>query len=237
MATQPWNDDPPDVSERYESASGTSNLTVSASFGMVGMDEATPQGDTVLAAGLVASNRAIGMALLRLHSEFAAAAKPRHVGKDVVTKLTAAIREADKRDEATAARNQTRMEPRKPAWQRAQDEVDRWYSNELALLATRLKTRRDVIDKLTVWGAVKGIPGETVSLAVTYWLDATCGRCHGHGLRFLEHSAARQCGHCYGSGKEPRPDGIGRVLEAIDDMLNDARGSLRRRLHDIRQKK
>lgn len=234
MATQPWNDEPPDVAERYESASNTSNLTVSASFGMVGMDEATPQGDTVLAAGLVASNRAIGMALLRLHSEFTASARPKHVGKDVVAKLTEAIREQDRRDEATAARNKTQRKAPEPAWRRAQAQVDRWYSNELALLATRLKTRRDVIEKLTAWGALKGIPGESVSLAVTYWLDATCGTCHGHGLRFLEHSAARQCGHCHGSGKEPRPDGVGRVLEAIDDMLNDARGSLRRRLRDMR---
>jgi hypothetical protein len=234
MATQPFCTDAPGTDERYEAASNTSNLTVSASFGMVGMDEATPKGDTILAAGLVASNRAIGMALLRLHSEWTSSAKPRHVERQVIDRLAEGIKEQDRRDRATAARTNKPYTAPGPAWDRANEMAHGWYVSEFRLLATRLRTRREAIDKLTAWGLSKGISPLVVSAALHHWLDSVCQECGGLGLRYLENLAIRQCGKCHGSGKTPTPEGAGRVLNAMDDMINDARGSLGRRLRDMR---
>jgi hypothetical protein len=235
MATQPFSNEPVSTEERYESAANTSNLTVSASFGMVGMDEATPAGDMVLAGGLVSSNRALGMALLRLHSEWAASAKPRRVTAEGVERLAELIRLQDEKDRQSAAtRGIAYQQPKAGPWQRANDEAHRWYSAEVTMLSTRLKSRREVIDKLTAWGAVKGIPAATISAALHHWLDGVCQVCDGHGLRFLEHAVARQCNACHGSGKVDRPEGSARVLNYIDDALNSARESLKRRLRAMR---
>jgi hypothetical protein len=226
MATAPWQGGPVTVDERYESASNTSDLTVGG--GMIPKDHRTSQGDVVLAAGM--SESRVGMALLRLHSEWTASAKPRRVDRHGIERLTALIRASDAKAKKSAERRGVTYDEPGSATKRAHDEAHRWYRNELKLLAGRLKTRSLVLEQLCLWGATKGIGPDVVCAAVHHWLDHICPVCDGHGLRYLENQSARQCGECYGTGETPRPEGSGRVLAHIDYVLGVARGSLRKRL-------
>jgi hypothetical protein len=244
MATQPYDDSPPDVSERYESASCTSDLTVGG--GMIPKDHRAGQGDVVAAAGLAGgrlkpdgkggyillppNDASMGMALLRLHSEWAASAKPRRIGPEVVDKLAEDIRRQDKQDRDTADRHNTRYSAPRPAQDRAQEQSQRWYTNEMRLLATRLKSRHDALEQLTMWAAVKGIGSDTTAEALLHWLDPTCHVCNGLGVRHVEHQASRTCNKCHGVGEKDRPDGAMRVLRQIEYALDVARGKLRKRL-------
>jgi hypothetical protein len=236
MATDPYKDSPVTVEERYQGAASTSDLTIFG--GMVPKDHKAGQGEVVAAAGMAAGRLkpdgkggyvllaahpvTLGMALLRLHSEFSASAKPRKVGREVIEKLAQSIKESD-------ARNNRQNAPGS-AMSRAKDEAQRWYTNELRILATRLKSRPEVMAHLTDWAAVKGIAPETVGVAVHYWLSSTCPACDGHGLRYVEHQATRQCHDCGGTGNLPLPDGAGRILRHINYSLDVARGALSKRL-------
>jgi hypothetical protein len=246
MATQPYDDSPPDVSERYESASCTSDLTVGG--GMIPKDHRAGQGDVVAAAGLAGgrlrpdgkggyillppNDASMGMALLRLHSEWAASAKPRRIGPAVVDKLAEDMRRAEAVHYEASKRHgpQQPYKPRNDQFQRAEREAQGWYTNEMRLLATRLKSRHDALEQLTMWAAVKGIGSDTTAEALLHWLDPSCPTCNGLGVRHFEHQAARVCGKCYGSGERPRMEGVWRVLQQIEYALGIARGKLRKRL-------
>ena len=245
MVTTPWENPAPrpSVDERYEGAANTSDLTVGG--GMIPKDHRAGAGDVVAAAGLVGgrlkrmasgdyvllppNDSSIGMALLRLHSEWTAAAKPRRVGPEVVEKLAEDVRRQDAIDAATAERKGEPYERPGSALGRANAEAARWYRNELILLAQKLKSRADVVGQLTQWATLKEIDPETVSAALLHWLDPICPECDGHGIRFMEHQAARQCHRCNG-GERKRTAGVDRVLRQIDYALGIARGRLSQRL-------
>lgn len=225
MATTPYDDSPPTTEERYESATSTSDLTVGG--GMVPKDRRAGQGDVVAAAGLAGgrlrpdgqggyvllppNDSSMGMALLRLHSEWSSAAKPRRIGPEVVAKLAEQMRRQDAMD-------------------RAQEESQRWYTNEVRLLATRLKSRHDALAQLAQWAAGKGIGHDTAAEALLHWLDPSCPHCNGLGVRHFEHQAARTCHKCHGAGERERPTGSWLVLQKIEYALSVARGKLRKRL-------
>jgi hypothetical protein len=78
----------PGIQEQYETAGNTSDLTVEA--------DRRGAGDVMIAGGWSSSR--VGMALLRLHSEWNAVAKPRKPTKDMVDALTADIRAEDARE-------------------------------------------------------------------------------------------------------------------------------------------
>lgn len=245
MATQPWENPaaPVTMDERYESAACTSDMSVGG--GMIPKDHRSGAGDVVAAAGLVGgrlrqvapgeyillapNDSSIGMALLRLHSEWAASAKPRRVGPQVILKLAEDIKKQDAVNAATAKRKDKPYESPGPALGRANAEAARWYANELLLLANRLKSRAEVLEQLSAWAAIKGIAPEVVPEALLHWLSPTCEACDGHGLLFVEHQATRQCHKCSG-GERKRTEGVDRVLRQIDYALGIARGSLKRRL-------
>ena len=79
------NGERPDVEEQYQTAGNTSNLTVEA--------DRKGAGDVIISAGWSPSR--VGMALLRLHSEWDSAAKPRKPGKGMLEAMAAAIRAED----------------------------------------------------------------------------------------------------------------------------------------------
>jgi hypothetical protein len=202
----------PDVIEKYECATSTSNLRINTRDG----SPVTPA-DVILAAGM--SDSRLGMMLLRLHSEWDSSAKPRKVTPEGIKALSLAIRDAQGR----------------PDMQRARREAAAWYASELRLLAQSLKSRAGVIEQLTLWGAMKGIGGDTVSAAVHYWLNSVCGDCGGHGFHKSEGHpslSSRRCGTCHGTGVLDRPkmDGTVKLLDHIDYALQMARNSLKRRL-------
>lgn len=261
MATTPWDDSPPTIDERYDSASNTADLTMGG--GMIPKDHRGGAGEVIGAAGYAAgvdqhgpSPARLGMALLRLHSEWTACARPKRVGREAIEAIAASIRAQDVTDKATAEREAayrerlqameyrteaqdadlTRLTAKgayvtpKPAISRANDEASRWYTNELRLLALRLKTRGEVVRQLIGWAAIKGIPPGTATDALAFWLDDNCHHCHGHGLRHIDWQASKICKDCSGTGKQDRTDGMNRVLKQIDYALGMARNSLRERL-------
>jgi hypothetical protein len=218
------------VDERYEVATSTSNLRVDVRQG-----SPVSNADVIWAAGL--SDSRLGMMLLRLHSEWSSAAKPRKVTPEGIARLIAEMKAQEMR-EYEHAKERGPQRPFKPAGgylQRANASAAAWYSNELRLLAQSLKSRAGVIEQLTLWGAMKGIQGETVSAAVHYWLNSVCGDCGGHGFHKSEGHpslSSRRCGTCHGTGVLDRPkmDGTVKLLDHIDYALQMARNSLKRRL-------
>lgn len=97
---QPHDSGPVTVDEKYEVASNTSDLTVGG--GMIPPDVRTAQGDVILAAGMNESR--LGMALLRLHSEWQSAAKPRRIDAAAVERLAESFRQQDEADRANCER-------------------------------------------------------------------------------------------------------------------------------------
>lgn len=201
------NTEKPGVEERYESACGASSLKVQAERG--------GPGDLLIAAGW--SEQRTGMALLRLHSEFTGAAKPRRMSPTQVAAL--AITYRDKHGV--------------PNRQKAMAEAARAYANELRLLALSLKTRPAVWAQLAPWAQAKGIPEDQVAQALFHWLDPVCSHCGGHGLHKAKDApalSAKQCRACNGTGTKMIPEGGTRVLSFISTCTSQARESLGKRL-------
>lgn len=222
------NEARPDISERYETATHASRILLE--------EHRTGAADVLVAAGW--SPTRIGMALLRLHSEWTAAAKPKRLSAASVAQLAIMVRRDDNAAQDSATARGVRYEPPKTsAQQRAQAEADKWFANELRLLAIGLKSRATVREQLAPWAAGRGIASEVVAEALLHWLSPTCPHCDGHGLRKVPNSpalSARQCSKCQGTGNKPAPQGSGKVLAHIDYCLGVARGSLTKRLRSAR---
>jgi hypothetical protein len=204
----------PGVEEQYSVAGNTSDLTVEA--------DRRGAGDVMIAAGWNESR--LGMALLRLHSEWNGLAKPRRAGKQVFDVVVARI----KAEEAACARR-----PSGTAAERAQAELDHWYVNELRLLANGLKSRASVWAQLSPWIEQKGVAPEIAAEGLLYWLHSTCKACDGHGLKKQPDApvlSARICHLCQGTGNAPQPRGAGKLLAHLDYCVGVARHSLKKRL-------
>lgn len=217
----------PDVGERYETATQASRILLE--------EHRTGAADVLVAAGW--SPTRIGMALLRLHSEWTAAAKPERVEKQGVEAIAARLKADDLRAAATAERRWEAFTQPGAVKVRAQAEADRWFTNELRILATGLKSRATVWDQLAPWAQGRGIASEVVAAALLHWLHPICPHCEGHGLRKVPNApalSARQCSKCQGTGNKPAPDGSGRVLVHLDYCVGLARGSLSKRLSGAR---
>lgn len=206
------NNERPGIEERYEAACSTSTLKVHA--------ERAGPGDMLIAAGW--SEHQTGMALLRLHSEWTGAAKPRRLTPGQVTKLA----------------DENRDKEGRPDRRKAVAEAARWYANELRLLALSLKTRPTVWAQLQPWAQDKGIPEAQIAQALFHWLDPMCGHCDGHGLHKAKDApalSARQCRACNGTGTKHVPEGGSRVLSYISHCTSQARDSISKRLRAARQ--
>lgn len=213
----------PGIEEQYQTAGNTSDLTVEA--------DRRGAGDIMIAAGW--SQSRVGMALLRLHSEWHALAKPRRADRQALESVTARIKGDDEQARATAARKGEKYQPPKasPAM-RAQEEADRWFASELRLLANGLKSRPVVWEQVGQWIAVKGIAPQIAAEALLHWLSPNCPHCV-NGLRKVPDQpalSARQCHKCHGTGHTPHPHGSAKLLSWMDDCVQKARQSLKRRL-------
>jgi hypothetical protein len=125
----------------------------------------------------------------------------------------------------------------KPRHSWAKSEALLWYRRELMLLAQSLKSRASVMEQLQQWAILKGIDPLVVGPALHHWLNATCPVCDGHGFRRAEDApalSAKRCHACHGTGKVPHPEGSARVLAHIDYAVSVARGSLKKRLRNMR---
>lgn len=226
--------DRPGVEEAYVSAGNTSNLKVVA---------ARPgDADVLIAAGWTESR--VGMALLRLRSEWDRAEKPR--------KPTAA---------AVKALAESLLVTRRPAYVISPERMDAhlsmmrlsachavartqahgWYMREMAKLVNKLKSlpdvRRQILAHVALWcmeDAEAKVPD-----VIAHWLDQTCHQCHG--LLFLPAVDApvlstKLCRACGGTGVAHAPheqDGR-RVVNYMDDCVSRARSALKKRLRAYR---
>lgn len=214
-----------DVEEVYQVAGNTSDLRVVA--------DRRGAGDVLIAAGW--SESRVGMALLRLHSEWNALAKPRRIGKPALDVIAARIKAQDASERATATKLGRKHDtPKQSAQVRAAEEAQRWYTNELRIMANGLKSRSAAWALLAPWIEQKGINPDVMAEALLYWLDPTCRACDGHGLRKIPDQpalSARQCHKCGGTGNRPHPHGTAKVLVYLDECVSRARQSLKKRLH------
>lgn len=219
--------DRPGVQELYETAGNTSNLTVEA--------EKRGSGDVLIAAGW--SDSRLGLALLRLHSEWSSAAKPARADAVTVGILARNIKMQDAKAKETADRTGEPYTAPGSAQARAQAEAQRWYTNELRILANNLKARPTVWEQLRVWVAGKGVDPDIVAEALLHWLHPTCPVCAGHGRHKVPDQpalSARQCRKCNGTGHRPYPHGAAKVLSHMDYCVNVARSSMKQRLRNTR---
>ena len=207
--------DLPTIEEKYTSATHTSNLRVVADKG--------GSADVLIAAGWSASR--LGAALLRLHSEYDGAAKPR---KPTPEAIEAISRTLDKECGKTGA------------IRRAAQIANAWHLHELGLLMGQLKTlpavRAAVAEHATMWG----MAGDVLSpMILLYWLDQQCPQCNGRKFKLVPGSpalSAKLCPVCRGAGVAYIPHGQDgkRLLNFLDDCVVRAQQSIKKRLYGMR---
>jgi hypothetical protein len=214
----------PDTTEQYQTATNTSNLKVDVNR--------RGAADVMISAGWSSSR--LGMALLRLHSEWDSAAKPRRPAEAQISAIAERLKRDDERDRL----NSRPLSSRTP-WLRARAEADAWYANELRILAVSLRSRAAVWEQLGIWSQHKGISPETVAEALLHWLDPTCPVCEGHGFKKVPGQpslSARRCEHDRCAGGRLMPSfRCFVVLDHIENCTVAARTSLRRNLSNMRQ--
>lgn len=213
------------VEEAYTTAGNSSNLR---------HDPDRPGSvDILIAAGL--SDSRLGMALLRLHSEWDKAEKPRKPTPAAVNAL-AAVMPSTVRLDGGGVSILTKSQRHEMARHRAQT----WYLGEMATLVGKLRSlagvRHALVSYVPLWGiedAVTKVPS-----IVAYWLDQTCTHCHG--LKFLPAPGApalstKACRACDGTGVARVPHGSDgrRIANYIDDCVSRARDSLRKKLRSL----
>lgn len=205
------------VEERYTSSISAKSLKVDN-------DRATSV-DSLIAAAWAPSR--IGAALMRLHSEFDGAEKPRKIGAQATVELARMI-----------ARENDRVIPNDSDLKDAREKAAQWLLHEQKLQLGKLKTLPDVRGQLVLWSKVKGMESEPQTLVANtlmWWLDPTCHVCHGRRWQVVEGTPSlseRACEACKGVGSRPRPGGMegGMLMAYIDHCVGEARVSMKRRL-------
>ena len=227
------NDEKRGVEEAYTAAGNSSDLRVEA--------DVRTDADILIAAGWSPSR--VGMALLRLHSEWDKAEKPRKPTTERVALLAATL----DRDVIPLVLNAPEVRRRFEACEHkrliaARIEAADWYMREMAKLVNKLKSlpavRSQLILYVPKWGIAEA--GVKVPAVIAYWLDQMCHQCHG--LKFLQVQGAptlstKACKACSGTGVGPVPYGQEgrRVANYMDDCVSRAQQSLRNRLRFFHQ--
>lgn len=229
------NDERRSVEEAYTAASNSSSLRV--------MADRPGDGDFIIAAGWSPSR--VGMALLRLHSEWDAAAKPRKPTPETVSALAASLPSHQPAYVISAARLGEHIKAdaaRRHALASAQ--AAGWYSREVLNLIGKLGSlpavRQQLVGYVPQWGIREA--ADKVPAVIAYWLAQACVPCNG--LKFIrsQHAAvlsARMCKMCNGTGKATAPHGGEgkRVANYMDDCVSRAQASLKNRLRNLQSAK
>ncbi|WP_431276254.1 hypothetical protein ACQ858_08370 [Variovorax ureilyticus] len=209
----------PTIDERYASATNTSDLTLDV------------QVNSVQAAGMIMaagwSREKLGVALLRLQSEWDGSERPRHIPRAAVAQLAQRILHG------YMPRVLTEAEKVKRAHAMAAETANRWYIHELGLKFQRLKTLSEVRMLVAEFAWLEKIdsPHTKAAAAVSWWLDHTCLECRGRKWELIpgtNRPSNRLCEECEGLGEKPIPHGwAGRKLVGeIEEAVNGARGSI-----------
>ncbi len=106
------------------------------------------------------------------------------------------------------------------------------------LMAGKLKSLPTVVDQLMIQAVKWGINPAQVLPSVCWWLDKNCRMCEGRKFERLPEApvlSAKQCTSCRGTGQIylPGGDDARRITHYMDDCVNRARDSIKKRLrHD-----
>lgn len=215
----------PGIEEQYQSAANTSDLTVAS--------ERRGDGDVLIAAGW--SPVRLGMALMRLQSEWDGIEHPRRMGEEQVKALAARHLAQDK-----PVAGEKPLDS-KGAMRIAFAESGTWYANELALMRLKLKTMPMASAMLGDWCRLHGVDPEVGMRGLRWWLDHTCRACHGRRFETVPDQPAlghKRCKPCRGTGQIFPPDGRNgsRIQGLLDDCKQRGQASIRLRLHNTHKK-
>lgn len=228
MTNSTHDDTKTGTEERYTNATHTSNLRVEAEKGGAG--------DMLIAAGWSASR--LGAALMRLHSEFDGAEKPRRPTLENITLLAHSMERK--------VENGRQMLDMTAAHAQAHD----WYIHELKIMLQKFKTLPDVREQMVKWTREALIADADTRVAeiLIWWLSHTCTACDGLkkqrivGTPSLSH---KDCKVCRGIGetripyRQDRPMHeieSKRMLKHIDVCVKSAQASIRSRLQPLKPK-
>lgn len=221
------HDDRPGLDEQYQTA-GSHNMRV-------GNDSTLPTpGDLIAAAGM--NKHRMGLALLRLCSEWASSAKPTAPTEAQIEALARSYKVETKGEHAGKVKvtKDGKTHYRLPLRQ-ARHEAQEWHAHELGLLMMNLKSLPAVRAALLARSLLGGwAPDEhRVAKVLLWWLDPKCSECGGARERVIPDSGGRTngkpCRHCRGTGVEDPPgtsNGGDRIAGYINGCLAAARREL-----------
>jgi hypothetical protein len=181
--------DRPGAEEQYLLATSTSDLTLNP--------DRVCAATHLIAAGLV-GNR-MGEALSHLRSEWAGASKPRKATED---EIAARAAELPKRHG-------------KPDIKRARTEMLIGYAVALRHRAHQMRGWNPAMALLIEWAILRDVDRDLLSPSLYHFLAPTCPVCDGLGKRRMPDAPVlgKECHHCAGTGKWPRPLGAEQVQE------------------------
>lgn len=220
-------DETPGVEEEYSSAMTSSNLRVDTAR--------RSQADAIIAAGW--NQARIGAALMRLHTQFDAAAKPKPMSADAAKRLAASVTIGQIAPLVKELGiNIGSLRPAAAVEAIAKAYAQASFMKDMRLLLGKLKEFPVVRDQLArevmAWGSPAADAEEIAIEVVRWWLSPRCTVCHGTkwqvvpGTNRLSNHACRAC---RGKGEAPIPfDGVGKRLLG---WMNECRGSARGSMH------
>jgi hypothetical protein len=227
-------DTKPTIDESYTTAIGASNLR---------HDPQRPGAVNIIIAAGINPHR-LGLALLRLRTEWDCSAKPSRPTLEQLRAMASTYpRElggmvlipSDKKPEPGKEQEMRLVTPMAAA----QREANSWYAGELSGLFQRLKSLPMVRDALIHWATEQGIEGapHVVAAVLLWWLDSRCPVCHGVRLRVVEgtgRTSSKACNECKGEGEAKVPHGF--LGRKVVSYMGHCRGSATSHLKDTRQR-
>ena len=211
-----YQEDRKTIDESYATAISSSDLRCETRE-----DAPRSDSDVLIASGW--SRSRIGGALLRLHTEFDRAEKPRLMG----------AQDFQRQAEGDCPRG-----CQKSIKARAQEIADTHNRQQAKLLAGKLKTlpeaRQQLVIQLTAWKVER--PDDMASAVLGWWLHKTCSSCHGRKFDVIAGTARlsnKVCKVCHGTGEARVPHGEAgrRLVNFMDICVDQARHSIRNHLY------
>lgn len=213
------NDDRRTIEEAYTSAVTSTDLRCDTRDG-------APRSDTDLLIAAGWSPSRVGAALLRLHTEWDGAEHKRPaIGADFAQAASARQPEAARQTGAQAKAQAEKM---------AAEHNKQQAKLLMALLKSMPAVREQLTMQLNAW---KVADAEQVAGAVLrWWLAPNCGACQGRKFELANGGGAlsgKVCKPCGATGKSRLPHGDAgrRLANWMDDCVQIARSSIKKRLH------
>lgn len=206
------------VEEGYASACASSDLRVEA--------DRNGDADYMIAAGMNKSR--FGALLLRFATEWDSSEKPRRPTPEAIEALARTYPVKD--GKPTARQRQDA----------AREQAFGWYSNELELLAGKLKTLPQVRTQLGIFAALSGMEHSEskVPAVIGWWVHQQCALCSGVKELAVPNTGRLSgiaCRACKGTGHSPVPYGTeGQILAGyMDECVIQARIDIKKRLRPV----